>query len=104
MLNFSGRNYVVDSFTISGTNGYMATYNFGKYFSTYDQFLKNSIVMLAGFRLNGGTDSGSGYYVYNGQAHSSLCARVNQSGTTVSVWHYQQGAVGNIMNVILIFT
>ena len=56
----------MESFSVSGSNNNIATYNFGKYFSTYEDFLKHAIVAVAGFRLNGGTDSGSGYYVYGG--------------------------------------
>lgn len=107
VLNFSENNYIVESFSISDTNNYQARFNFGKYFNSYDEFLKHSIVALCGSGAQvpdtvPKTDF-SGYMVYNGQAHTSGVSRVVVEGTTIRVWHYQVRNVGDICNFILIF-
>ena len=108
-LNFSNNNYIVDSFSTSATdtNHYQARFDFGKYFTSYDEFLKHSIVALCGSGAqdpdNVAKTDFSGYMVYNGEAHQSGVSRVAVEGTTVRVWHYQVRQVADICNFVLIF-
>ena len=102
----NGRKYIVDAFTLQNTTGNnnFAVYDFGKYFSSYEQFLSHSICALAGYGGNTGSFGGSGYCVYNGAEHLSDNARIEHlSATSIRIKHYQGGNVGSMINFIIIF-
>ena len=105
-LNFSNGKYTVTQFTISsgGGSSNLATFDFGAYFSSYSEFLKHSIVAIAGSDNSAGS-YGTGFCIYNGQEHVSSNTRVvYPSSTSLQVQNYQSLPVGNMINFICIFT
>ena len=105
-LNFSGGKYTVTQFTISSNGGTsnFATFDFGAYFSSYSEFLKHSIVAVAGSDTSSGSN-GSGFCIYNGSEHIFSNTRVEYPSTTsIRVMNYQGLPVGNTVNFICIFT
>lgn len=101
----NGRKYIVDAFTLQNATGNynFAVYDFGKYFSSYAEFLSHSICALAGCGGNG-SFGGAGYCVYNGAEHLADNARIEHLSTTsIRIKHYQGGNVGSMMNFILMF-
>ncbi len=105
-LNFSSGKYIVTQFTISsgGGSSNLATFDYGKYFSTYSEFLTHSIVAIAGSDTSSGS-YGAGFCIYNGQEHVSSNTRViYPSSTSIQVQNYQSLPVGNMINFICIFT
>ena len=105
-LNFSGGKYTVTQFTISSNGGTsnFATFDFGAYFSSYSEFLKHSIVAVAGSDTSSGSN-GSGFCIYNGSEHIFSNTGVDYPSTTsIRVRNYQGLPVGNTVNFICIFT
>ena len=95
---------IVEKFALSGNNNFIAVFDFGKYFSSYDDFLKNAVVSLCGSGTTGRTVRNTGgYLVYNGEEHLVDVARKTVTGTRIQITHYQQEAIGNISNFILIY-
>ena len=95
---------IVEKFALSGNNNFIAVFDFWKYFSSYDDFLKNAVVSLCGSGTTGRTVRNTGgYLVYNGEEHLVDVARKTVTGTRIQITHYQQEAIGNISNFILIY-
>jgi hypothetical protein len=108
-LNFRSGKYVVKSFTVyksgSGVLGdNFADFDYGAYFSTYEDFKAHSIVALAGATPIEG-NVGAGFTIYNGESYLSGNARFKElSDTSFRIWHYQGAYVGNMVNFICMFT